>query len=368
MKPLGLGVSGAGAIAIQAVFMHMIEPDYQDKVVMTAVCDPVPGRAKAAAEKYNIPKYYESYEDMVADPNVDIITLCSPIGVHYAQGMAAVRAGKSVHFNKTMALTTAESTDLIDTAAAKGAKLVASPGQMLFPSVRAIRKSVLRGDIGMPTWTIGGSEGVLFYHVEEPIRDTGGSQPNIIPEWYYKKPAGGPEWDCTVYNIHSMTGILGPVKRVTAFSGQMMPTFEFKGKTIQSEVDDSTIILLDFGGSLFGVMYSSLKGGLTGLMSPDIFGTEGSIREGKLNGEPLYTGPVMALPGLNEKHQKISQCHVFADILQLVDWVAEGKPSVASAEHARHVIEIFEKGYESAATGRAIDLTTTFELIPEGEL
>ena len=47
--------------------------------------------------------------------------------------------------------------------------------------------------------------------------------------------------------------------------------------------------------------------------------------------------------------------------MQLVDWVLDGTPSIATAEHARHVIEIFEAGYRAAETGQTQELTTTFE-------
>ena len=46
--------------------------------------------------------------------------------------------------------------------------------------------------------------------------------------------------------------------------------------------------------------------------------------------------------------------------MQLVDWVREGKPSIVTAEHARHVIEIIEAAYRSAETGQVQTLTTTF--------
>ena len=44
--------------------------------------------------------------------------------------------------------------------------------------------------------------------------------------------------------------------------------------------------------------------------------------------------------------------------MQLVDWVREGKPSIATAEHARHVIDIFESAYRSAETGKTQGLVT----------
>jgi predicted dehydrogenase len=52
--------------------------------------------------------------------------------------------------------------------------------------------------------------------------------------------------------------------------------------------------------------------------------------------------------------------HVFEDIMQLVDWVRDGTPSIVTAEHARHVVEIIEAGYRAAETGRTQELTTTF--------
>jgi predicted dehydrogenase len=70
------------------------------------------------------------------------------------------------------------------------------------------------------------------------------------------------------------------------------------------------------------------------------------------------------LPHVTGPHTEIPESHVFEDIMQLVQWVRDGVPSAATAEHARHVIEIIEKGYASAETGRALELTTTFNWPP----
>jgi predicted dehydrogenase len=114
---LGMGVVGAGSIGIRAALMHLSLPDVQDRVRITAVCDPVPGRAAAAAERYGVAGAYETLNELLDDPNVDMVTLCSPIGLHYEQGMAAIRAGKHVHFNKTMCTAAKEADDLIALAA-----------------------------------------------------------------------------------------------------------------------------------------------------------------------------------------------------------------------------------------------------------
>jgi predicted dehydrogenase len=51
---------------------------------------------------------------------------------------------------------------------------------------------------------------------------------------------------------------------------------------------------------------------------------------------------------------------VFEDVMQLVDWVRDGTPSIVTAEHARHVIDVIESAYRSAETGEVQELSTTF--------
>ena len=57
------------------------------------------------AEQYGIKNWYMTDDELLADPNVDVVSICSPIRFHYEQGLKAIRAGKHVHFNKTMAMT-----------------------------------------------------------------------------------------------------------------------------------------------------------------------------------------------------------------------------------------------------------------------
>lgn len=358
-EPLGIGVVGAGAIGIRGALMHLSLPDVRDRVRLAAVCDPVPGRAKAAAERFAVPAAYESLEELLADPRVEAVTLCSPIGLHYEQGMAAIEAGKHVHFNKTMATAVAECDALIAAAAQRGVRLIASPGMMLMPYNRRIRRRILRGDIGQVTWAItGASSG--NYHLNEEFRKWDDVLTQVDPTWYFRRPGGGPMYDVTVYCLHNLTGILGPARRVTALSGLALPTREFRGQAIQCDMDDTTFLLLDFGSALFAVVYGATFGSPNKGFHPNIYGTAGVVIGTELNGEPVQLEGDHQ-PHVLGEHARMRESHVFEDIMQLVDWVREGVPSVANAEHARHVVDIIESGYRSAATGRAQELRTTFE-------
>ena len=103
--------------------------------------------------------------------------------------------------------------------------------------------------------------------------------------------AAVPLYDMTVYGLHAMTGILGPAKAVTAFSGVRVKEREFYGQMLPTDMDDNTLMVLDFGDNLFAFVYGVAAGGLPGMDRPLIFGTKGVINGGLLNGEPFdYPG------------------------------------------------------------------------------
>lgn len=360
---VGMGVVGAGSIGIRAALAHLSQEDVQDRVYLAAVCDPVPGRAAAAAERYRVRAAYESLEDLLADPAVDAVTLCSPIGLHYQQGLQAIAAGKHIHFNKTMTVVRAEADDLIAQAAIRGVHLVASPGMMLWPHNQRARRLVLEGRLGTLVWAATGSSGVAQYHLDERVRQGDDLLSNIDPSWYFRRPGGGPQYDVTVYCLHNLTGILGPARRVTAMSGLVIPEREYRGKRIACDMDDSTVLLLDFGNALFSFVYGTITGKVTEGFQPSIFGTAGSI-VGTRSGDIDLTQPGDLMPHHEGVHVSMEEKHVFEDLMQLVDWIRLDRPSIATAEHARHVIEIIEAGYRAAETGQTQALTTTFETMP----
>ncbi len=373
MGPVKIGIVGAGSIGIRGTLEHLVMPDVQDRVVMTAVCDPAPGRAQAAAEKYNAGRAFEDYDQMLAEADIDAVTLCTPIGIHYEQGLKAIRAGKHVHFNKTMTVTTADATHLIDEAKSRGVKLVASPGQMLRPHNRRIRDIIREGTLGKLSWAVTGAA-FGSYHENEGLRQGSDPLSNIDPTWYWRTPGGGPLYDMTVYGLHSLTGILGPAKRVTAMSGIGIKEREYKGKSYPCDAHDNTLMVLDFGDSLFSFVYGTFAGSVAPFGAPSFFGSKGTIVGKELNGQPFdYPrreealtfpgGDQSILPHVTGNHRGKGEEHVFEDVMQLVDLVREGTPTPSTAEHARHVIEIIEAGYRAAETGKTQDLTTTFEQV-----
>ncbi len=367
-KPLRFGVVGAGAIAQRGILPHLSQPDVQDRVRLQAVCDPAPGRAQAAADRYGVAHAFDTFDALLKDGDVDVVSICSPIGLHFEQGKLALEAGKHIHFNKTMTTTVAEASELIELAARHGLKIVASPGEVLRPHVQAIRKLVRDGAIGQLCWAVCGAA-FGRYHENEEFRKGDDVLSNVDPSWYFRKPGGGPLYDMTVYSLHGLTAVLGPAKRVTAFSGTRIAEREFGGKMVPTDAHDNTLMLLDFGDNVFTMVYGTPAGSVTEGFSTSYFGSKGMIQGLKLNGQPFdFPGKALAdvdgqqviLPHVVGSHRAIGEQHVYEDVMQLVDWVREGIPTLVTAEHARHVIDIIESAYRSAETGSAQELSTAF--------
>lgn len=374
MPATKVGVVGAGSVAQRGIMPHLRVADVHAHATLHAVCDPAPGRAQAAADKFGIPQTFTDYDTFLADADVEVISLATPIGMHYAQGKAAILAGKHVHFNKTMTTTSAQATELIELAAQKGVNIVASPGEMNRPHNQAIKQIIHDGGIGDLCWAVCGAS-FGRYHETEIYRTGNDPLTNIDPSWYYRKPGGGPLYDMTVYALHGLTGILGPAQRVTAMSGVRLPFREFRGQMLPCDADDNTLILLDFGNNVFALAYGTPAGAISEDDSCSFFGTKGTIVGLNLNNQPIsYPGSTIAdthpegrwggnqwiLPHISDAHRDIPEQHVFTDIMQLIMWVRDGIPAVASATHARHVIEIIEAGYRAAHSGQTQHLTTTF--------
>jgi predicted dehydrogenase len=377
--PLRLGIVGVGALTLRAILPHMTQDDIADRVIVSSVCDPAYERAKAAAERFDVPTVVADIDHLLARDDVDLVTIVSPIGLHAEHAQKAAEARKHVHVNKTMTTTVDEADRLIDAASAHDVRIVASPGEVLRPQLTRTRELIDSGAIGHLSWAICGTP-FGRYHEEEPERGEALGGAPIDPAWYFRKPGGGPMYDMASYALHGLTSVLGPALAVTALSGRVIPDRIFNGTPVTIEVDDNTVLLLDLGKGAFAVVHGTVAGALIEDFGAGLFfGSEGEIRGLLLNGEPFdfaereetlsaptwdWETQMRVLPHVTGPHRQIPESHVFEDIMQLVEWVRTGTPSPVNAEHARHVIDIIESGYRAAETGTRQELTTTFPFPP----
>jgi len=377
--PLRVGIAGVGTLSLRAVLPHLTQSDVADRLTVAAVCDRDEARAAAAAASFGVPAAFADLDEMLASADLDVVTLVTPIGLHAEHGRKVLESGAHLHVNKTLSTTVAEADELIALARQRDLRIVASPGEVLRPQVRAIRALLEDGAIGRLAW---GICGCAFgdYHEEEPERHDAPGGTTIDPSWYFRKPGGGPMYDMTVYALHQLTAILGPARAVTALSGQVLPVRRFAGRDVAVDADDNTVLLLDFGDGRIVVAYGTASAEMLpgDFGATSFFGTTGTLTGLRLNGVEIdydrkertigassedWEGQMRVLDHVSGPHLEIPESHVFEDIMQLVRWVRDGVPSEATAEHARHVVDIIESGYRAAETGRTQQLATTFDLV-----
>jgi len=397
LKPVKIAQVGCGSVAQRGTLAHLALGDVKEKVRLVATMDVVAERAEACMERFGAEEWYDDYDRMLAEADIDAVTIASPIGLHYEQVMKAIAAGKHVHCNKTITTTAKEATNIIEAAKKRGVKVVSSPGNSArHPAVRRIKQLLREGAIGKVYLAQRG--GGFSGHEYEGFRGPDDIVSSVDPAWYYQR-GGGPMYDYGVYLLHELTAILGPAKSVTAMSGIGLKERVFKAKKIPVEMDDNTALLLDFGNSTFAYLFASFS------VYPDgcplsISGSHGAItvrKDGRL--EVLSTKvpkgrtveelsdegtlpyveqlePVHMARRLSPKEQENlrkrlglealpEETHVFNDVMHLVHCIendAEPKviDNIESMQHARHVIEIIEKGYIAAKTGRTQKLATAF--------
>jgi len=365
-SPLRIGVLGSGGIATASYGVLPNIAKYGDLLEITALADPAMERAGAVARQYSIPGVHADLTAMIAAGGIDAVVNLTPIPLHFATSREVLEAGLHLVTEKPLASTLEEADELIRLAQEKGVTIVCAPPDMLHEPYARAAEFVRDGQIGR----------IAFARVHSSHAGPGGGPEGweSDPTWFYQQ-GSGPLLDMGVYGIHEITGILGPARRVVAFSGitdkirTVRGTGEFGGLEIPVGIEDNNLFMLDFGHSVFAVVDGSYN--LHASTSPkiEIFGREGVInilQPGhndlemyRTDLEPGVDGWVTEDKPLAENTSRATYGRALM-VGHLAECLRDGKRPVLSAEHARHALDIMLAVETSARESRVVELTTTF--------
>jgi predicted dehydrogenase len=151
MRPLRVAVIGAGFIGP----VH-VEAIRRLGHVVAGVLGPTPARSQAVAAAWGVPRAYASLDDLLDDDSIHVVHIASPNRCHFEQARRALLAGKHVICEKPLALTSAETAELVDLA--RGASGVAAVcyNVRFYPLCLEARQRRLAGDLG-PIYHVTGS-------------------------------------------------------------------------------------------------------------------------------------------------------------------------------------------------------------------
>lgn len=185
--------------------------------------------------------------------------------------------------------------------------------------------------------------------------------------------------DMGVYGIHRATGVLGPARRVSAFSGITSPKRvarggAFDGLEIDVTADDNTLLLLDFGNATFASIDATFSVVASRSPQMEIYGSVGTIIVNAPGTEPpveiFHLDAVGGVSGWISPTQvgfpvpgdRTKQIMRGVLVEHLLDCLETGTASVLSAEYARHVLEVMLTAQQPATTGTVVELRTTFSM------
>jgi predicted dehydrogenase len=142
--PLRWGILGTGSIATK-VCESIRAATVQE---LAAVGSRTLDRALDFAAEFDIPASHGSYEDLVEDPDVDVIYVATPNSEHYAHAMLALEAGKHVLVEKSFALNQAQAREIVDLAASRKLFCMEAMWTRFLPHHVELRRLVQEGEIG----------------------------------------------------------------------------------------------------------------------------------------------------------------------------------------------------------------------------
>jgi len=349
-KKIKVALIGCGSVSNRYLPQLLSSP----MIEVVSLCDIKPERAVNQNKEYKVnAATYPNIDAMLAGVPFDLMVTTTDMQVHGDLNKKALEAGKHVWSEKPMANTYAEGKALLDLAKSKGLRIWGAPAVVNSPQFVFMSKAIQEGKIG----TVASAHGQYGH--------TG-------PGWsaFFYEKGGGSMPDLGVYNMATLTGLLGPAKSVMAMLSIVTPerTVDDKGK-IKVEAEDNAHILIEHDNNVLSHVMCGFnffdphghEAGKQDLHSIQIFGSKGNMRligyDWETNGVVLdnsETEPAKLMSTDKGGYEWQEGARVVSESI-----VKKTEPRI-NVEHALHVLEIIEAARKSQETGRRIKMESKF--------
>lgn len=304
-----------------------------------AVCDIVEEKARAAGEAYGISKVYRDYHDLLRDPEIDVVHICTPHHLHGDMAVEALRAGKHVLCEKPMALKAEDARRMIEARDASGKYLGICFQNRYNEASRYMKELLGRGELGR----IMGGRGQVTWDRK--------------PEYYTTSPwrgrwateGGGVLINQAIHTFDLLQWLTGPVERVEAGMG----TRRLKDAI---EVEDTVDILMTGTEGQRILFYASNCYVKNAPVELEIICEKGSVkmvgnvvvteRDGKETAEDYSSGQVLGKDYWGSGHGFL--------IDDFYSCIREGREFMVSGEEAFVSVRLLEAVYRSAREGGVV--------------
>jgi len=343
MATVRVGLIGAGFIAE----LHATALTGVRNAELVAIASGHGERARELAGRFGIPHVEPNWEALLERDDIDVVTLAVPNDLHAALCIAAAGRGKHVIVEKPLCRTLDEADAMIAACRDAGVKLMYGENLAFTPKYERARQLVAEGALGD------------IYLVKQAEKHSG---PHASWFWDVDRAGGGVLMDMGCHGFEWFRHVLGkpPVRTVSATLNTFMHGERTRG-------DDHAIVVVTFEGGAIGLNEISWiqQGGMQDCA--EIYGTRGVTYADLLMGSSLTT---YSEPGYGYAVEKAADTRGWsytmydevwhygfpAELQHFVDCVAHDLTPRETGEDGRAVLEMIYAAYESARTGRAVEL------------
>lgn len=348
-RQVKVGLIGCGSIS-EAYFAGCKRYDI---LQLTACADLDFARAQAKAEKHGVRAC--TVDDLLADPEIEIVINLTIPQAHAPLNERILRAGKHAYVEKPFALDAAQSRRVIALAKKRRLLVGSAPDTFLGGGIQTARQLLDDGVIGKPV------------AATAMMTCPGHESWHPAPEFYYKK-GGGPMFDMGPYYVTALVNLLGPVRRVSgttrkSFPDRLITSQPLAGKRVKVEVPTHYSGTMDFASGTVATIIMSFDTWPV----PDqpcivIYGSEGTMIVPDPN---RFDGPVKVRRAKEANFTEMPHTH--SDERLRGTGVADMAYSIlrrkrrhrCSGELAHHVVEVMSAFEKASTAGRYVKLTST---------
>lgn len=343
-QPIRIGIIGCGSV--MEAYMQTAQKHIAAKTIeIMAACDVREERRRFMQTQYGVQRVTDRYEGIINDASIDFVMVLTSMNEHGPIAHAALKAGKHVLVEKPMSTSLEEAAAMVETAKTSKGYLLVAPHTILSPTFKAMAQRIHAGDIGK----ICAARAIYGWSGPE------------WGKWFYQK-GGGPIFDLGVYNLTTLTGWLGPARRVMAMTGQAIPVRTVEGEMMQIETEDNAQILLDFGGACYASVFTGFTIQDKRAPAIELYGSEGVMQmlgdDWAPDGYEVFQRSTQQWTRIDAKR---GEWPWVDGLNHMIECIQQRQKPLITPEHAFHVLEIMLKAMQSGETGRAIDLNSTFD-------
>lgn len=322
---------------------------------IVACADLNPARAQAKAAEYRIPRAL-SVDDLLADPEIEIVLNLTIPAAHAAISRQAIEAGKHVYSEKPFAINREDGAALQQLAQEKNLRVGCAPDTFLGAGLQTCRKLIDDGVIGEPVGVSGWmlSRGPESWHPD--------------PEFFYQQGAG-PMFDMGPYYLTAMTSLLGPVQRLTGSARVSFPerTITSKPKFGQKmTVKTATHVagVLDFAGGAVGTLVTSFDVHGTSVPYIELYGSEATLLVPDPN---TFGGPVQIRRAGQKTFEDVPLAFPYTEnsrgigVADMAAAIRAGRPHRANGDLAFHVLDLMVAVHDASLAGKHVQIGSTMQ-------